>query len=256
MVRDGTLAAAAKRARLKTAYYFTISPAPVTQMIALNAVRFWRERPQEMILAAGLALAAIVAVAGSAGSTPTLPGLQSAQNAPPAPPPLLVRQLPVDQALAINKSIALDSGPNPAALPFSLGKVDAVTRGRALECLTSAIYYEAGQESTDGQRGVAQVVLNRVRHPAFPANVCGVVYEGSTRRTGCQFTFTCDGSLSRQPMLGEWQRARSVAEAALAGYVYRPVGTATHYHADYVVPYWASTLAKSTVVGAHIFYRA
>ena len=226
----------------------------MSQTIALNAARFWRERPQEMILAAGLALAGIVAVAGSAGSTPALPGLQ-AQDAPPAPPPLLVRQLPVDQALAINKGIALDSGPNPAATPFSLGKVDAATRGRALECLTSAIYYEAGQESTDGQRAVAQVVLNRVRHPAFPANVCGVVYEGSTRATGCQFTFTCDGSLNRQPMLGEWQRARSVAEAALAGYVYRPVGNATHYHADYVVPYWASTLTKNAVVGAHIFYR-
>src|SRR4029078_3028279 len=41
----------------------------------------------------------------------------------------------------------------------------------------------------------------------------------------------------------------------LAGYVYKPVGTATHYHADYVVPYWASTLTKNAVVGAHIFYR-
>ena len=254
MGRDWALATEAKRARLKKAYYFTISPLPVTQTIALNAARFWRERPQEMILAAGLALAGIVAVAGSAGSTPTLQGLQS-EDAPPAPPPLLVRQLPADQALAINKSIALDSGPNPAAIPFSLGKVDAATRGRALECLTSAIYYEAGQESADGQRAVAQVVLNRVRHPAFPANVCGVVYEGSTRATGCQFTFTCDGSLTRQPMLGAWQRARSVAEAALAGYVYKPVGNATHYHADYVVPYWASTLTKNAVVGAHIFYR-
>ena len=239
---------------MKKAYYFSISPIPVTQTIALNAARFWRERPQEMILAAGLAVAGIVAIAGSAGSTPTLPGLQS-EDAPPAPPPLLVRQLPADQALAINKSIALDSGPNPAASPFSLGKVDAATRGRALECLTSAIYYEAGQESTEGQRAVAQVVLNRVRHPAFPANVCGVVYEGSTRATGCQFTFTCDGSLNRQPMLGAWQRARSVAEAALAGYVYKPVGNATHYHADYVVPYWASTLTKNAVIGAHIFYR-
>lgn len=255
MGRDWALAATAKRARLKKAYYSTISPLPVTQTIALNAARFWRERPQEMILAAGLALAGIVAVAGSAGSTPTLSGLQSAQDGPPAPPPLLVRQLPVAQALAINKSIALDSGPNPAASPFSLGKVDAATRGRALECLTSAIYYEAGQESADGQRAVAQVVLNRVRHPAFPANVCGVVYEGSTRATGCQFTFTCDGSLNRQPMLGAWDRARTVAAAALAGYVYKPVGTATHYHADYVVPYWASTLTKNAVVGAHIFYR-
>ena len=254
MVPDGTLAATAKRARLKKAYYFSISPVPVTQTIALNAGRFWRERPQETILAAGLALAGIVSVAGSAGSTPTLTGLQS-QDGPPAPPPLLVRQIPADEALAINKSIALDSGPNPAASPFSLGKVDAATRGRALECLTSAIYYEAGQESTDGQRAVAQVVLNRVRHPAFPANVCGVVYEGSTRATGCQFTFTCDGSLNRQPMLGAWQRARSVAEAALAGYVYKPVGNATHYHADYVVPYWASALTKNAVIGTHIFYR-
>ena len=168
---------------------------------------------------------------------------------------MLVRQLPVDQALAINQHIAVDSGPNPAAQPFALGKVDAATRARALECLTSAIYYEAGQESTDGQRAVAQVVLNRVRHPAFPANVCGVVYEGSTRPTGCQFTFTCDGSLTRGPALGAWQRARSVAEAALAGFVYKPVGTATHYHANYVVPYWAPTLTKNAVIGAHIFYR-
>ncbi|NUT00114.1 MAG: cell wall hydrolase [Sphingomonas sp.] len=225
--------------------------------IALNAAQFWRERPQEVILAGALALAGIVALAGAADSTPTLSGIgsEATVSGPPAPPPLLVRQLPVDQALAINQGIALDNGPNPAAQPFALGKVDAATRARALECLTSAVYYEAGQESSDGQRAVAQVVLNRVRHPAFPASVCGVVYEGSTRATGCQFTFTCDGSLSRGPMLGAWQRARTVAEAALAGYVYKPVGNATHYHADYVVPYWAPTLTKNAVIGAHIFYR-
>ena len=242
---------------MKRAYYFTISPRPVTQTIALNAARFWRERPQEVLLAGVVALAGIVALAGSADSTPSLSGVGSNKvaEAPPAPPPMLIRQLPVDQALAINQGIALDTGPNPAARPFSLGKVDAATRSRALECLTSAVYYEAGQESTDGQRAVAQVVLNRVRHPAFPASVCGVVYEGSTRATGCQFTFTCDGSLSRGPALDAWRRAKSVAEAALAGYVYKPVGNATHYHADYVVPYWASTLTKNAVIGAHIFYR-
>lgn len=226
----------------------------MTQTIALNAARLWRERPQEMILAGGLALAGVAAIAGSAYSTPTFSGIGT-QAAPPAPPPLLVRQLPADKAVAINQGIALDTGPNPAARPFSLGNVDQATRARALECLTSAVYYEAGQESTDGQRGVAQVVLNRVRHPAFPASVCGVVYEGSTRPTGCQFTFTCDGSLMRGRMAESWRRARSVAEAALAGFVYRPVGTATHYHANYVVPYWAPTLTKNAVVGAHIFYR-
>ena len=91
--------------------------------------------------------------------------------------------------------------------------------------------------------------------PAFPASICGVVYEGSTRATGCQFTFTCDGSLYRGAEAAGWRRAYKVAEAAISGSVYAPVGNATHYHANYVVPYWAPTLAKNAVVGAHIFYR-
>ncbi|WP_395623059.1 cell wall hydrolase [Sphingomonas daechungensis] len=229
----------------------------MTQTIALQAARFLRERPYEVVMAGAVALAGVIALAGSAGSTPSLSGLPSASDpkALPAPPPLLVRQLPVEQAEAINQGIAIDTGPNPAAKAFSLGSADSAARGRALECLTSAVYYEAGQESPDGQRAVAQVVLNRVRHPAFPANVCGVVYEGSTRATGCQFTFTCDGSLMRGPELGAWNRAKAVAEAALNGYVYKPVGNATHYHANYVVPYWAPTLTKNAIVGAHIFYR-
>ena len=99
------------------------------------------------------------------------------------------------------------------------------------------------------------MVLNRVRHPAFPASICGVVYEGSTKPTGCQFTFTCDGSLSREPDVEGWRRALQVAEAALKGYVYAPVGWATHYHANYVVPYWTSMMAKNAVIGAQLFYR-
>jgi len=227
----------------------------VTKTIALSAAHMWRERPKELLLAGGTALACALVVAGSAWSTPSLRVGSPTAEAPPAPPPMLVRQIAPQQALAFNEQIPLDQGPNPAARPFSLAKADDSARSRALECLTSAIYYEAGQESADGQRAVAQVVLNRVRHPAFPASVCGVVYQGSTRATGCQFTFTCDGSLFRQPSRDAWDRARSVATAALDGYVYRPVGNATHYHANYVVPYWASTLTKNAVVGAHIFYR-
>src|SRR5213075_2579568 len=120
---------------------------------------------------------------------------------------------------------------------------------QALECLASAIYYEAGNQDENGERAVAQVVLNRVRHPAFPASVCGVVYQGSTRATGCQFTFTCDGSLARAPERSAWNRAREVAKAALAGFVQPAVGNATHYHANYVAPYWAPTLAKTAVIG-------
>jgi hypothetical protein len=94
-----------------------------------------------------------------------------------------------------------------------------------------------------------------LRHPAYPKSVCGVVYQGSERRTGCQFSFTCDGSLLRAPAAGAWRAAQEVARAALAGYVEPSVGTATHYHADYVLPKWAFQLAKISQIGAHIFYR-
>jgi hypothetical protein len=126
---------------------------------------------------------------------------------------------------------------------------------RSLQCMTQAIYYEAANEPTDGQRAVAQVVLNRMRSPAYPHSVCGVVYQGSERSTGCQFTFTCDGSLSRVPSAAGWARASAVAAAALSGYVYAPIGWATNYHADYVVPYWAQSLEKIATIGRHIFYR-
>ena len=222
-----------------------------------RAAALWRTHPRETV-AFGVLAATVAALASAAWAVPSLTGLNetaAAKGTLPAPPPLLVKPLDPNTALAENQGITLAAGPNPAALPFTLGKASAGARAQALECLTSAVYYEAGNESADGQRGVAQVVLNRVRHPAFPASVCGVVYQGSTRATGCQFTFTCDGSLYRRPDPAGWDRARKVAAAALAGSVYAPVGWATHYHADYVVPYWASSLAKNAVVGTHIFYR-
>lgn len=126
--------------------------------------------------------------------------------------------------------------------------------GTALRCLTQAIYYEAANESELGKRAVAQIVLNRLRHPEYPNSVCGVVYEGATAPV-CQFSFTCDGSLLRQPMARQWAQSRRVAEAALAGSVVPEVGSATHYHADYVLPRWAYSLGKLRQIGAHIFYR-
>ena len=205
-----------------------------------------------------VALASAAALAGvtySPGNLSKLDSIAEPTAAPPAPVPLLIRNLAPETALKVNAEIPLAGGPNPAARPFVAGAIGTDTRARALECMTSAIYYEAAQESTDGQRAVAQVVLNRVRHPAFPNSVCGVVYEGSTRVTGCQFTFTCDGSMRNAPIPSLWNRARTVAAAALSGSVYAPVGYATHYHANYVVPYWASSLVKTAVEGAHIFYR-
>jgi hypothetical protein len=223
------------------------------QGLRLRAERLLRDYPREAIGLGTLAFAVAVAIGGAAYSTPES-AAPPAGAAPPAPPPLLVRQLPAAQALQVNEEIPLAQGPNPAALPFPF-KGNAEARSRALECLASAVYYEAGSQGDDGERAVAQVVLNRVRHPAFPGSVCGVVYQGSTQATGCQFTFTCDGSLYRRPDAAGWKRAYAVAQAALSGAVFAPVGFATHYHANYVVPYWASTLAKNAIVGAHIFYR-
>lgn len=145
-------------------------------------------------------------------------------------------------------------GSGPAARALS-GLANAVDRERALSCLTAAVYYEAASEPDDGQRAVAQVVLNRMAHPAYPKSVCGVVFQGSERATGCQFTFTCDGALMRKPSRYFWSRAEAVARAALGGYVYAPVGLATHYHTFAVHPYWADSLNFIGQIGAHRFYR-
>ena len=142
----------------------------------------------------------------------------------------------------------------PAARPFT-GFPGFADRLRAEECLALAVYYEAASESKEGQQAVAQVVMNRVRHPAWPNSVCGVVFQGSERQTGCQFTFTCDGALARRPSAQGMVRARMIASAALGGFVFRPVGLATHYHRTDIYPYWAPSLHEVGTIGLHRFYR-
>ena len=142
-----------------------------------------------------------------------------------------------------------------AAAPFSMRNASATDRGRALQCLTSAIYYEAATEPEAGQRAVAQVILNRVRHPAFPNTVCGVIYQGSERTTGCQFSYACDGSMARVPARAYWDRALRVAASALNGSVEADVGMATHYHTYAVTPVWNRSLVMTAAIGAHFFHR-
>ena len=147
-----------------------------------------------------------------------------------------------------------DDAAGPAARPFFAAGSE-LDRARAEQCLTLAIYYEAATEPDDGQRAVAQVVLNRVAHPSYPNTVCGVVFQGSERSTGCQFTFTCDGSLAHRPAAVWWDRARRVARIALAGAVYAPVGLATNYHTLQVHPAWSDSLVPVITIGAHRFFR-
>ena len=223
------------------------------------AARSRQNPPWQVALAAP---AIVLAVASCVPAATLAPSSASALAQPTAVPPVAV----IDQseaealigqgAVAANAALPFAELGFAAASPFAIRGRTGLDQLRSLDCLSQAIYYEAGNESEDGQRAVAQVVLNRVRHPAWPNSVCGVVYQGPMRPGGgCQFTFTCDGSLARSPGGVAWLRARRLAAEALSGRIFAPVGLSTHYHADYVFPAWAPRLAKTTVIGAHIFYR-
>ena len=180
----------------------------------------------------------------AADSTPAVQALASAASTP------ALSAVPIDAALPIT------DGANPAASAFIFQASTPLDQLRSLDCLAQAVYYEARSESEEGQRAVAQVVINRVRHPAWPNSVCGVVYQGPMRiGGGCQFTFTCDGSLGVRPSGLAWDQARRIASEALAGRTYAPVGLATHYHTNAVFPSWAPRLLRIGEIGAHEFYR-
>lgn len=123
------------------------------------------------------------------------------------------------------------------------------------KCLAQAIYYEARSEPRVGQMAVADVVLNRVKSVTYPNSICGVVFQGAERKTGCQFSFTCDGSMKRRLNARLWNQSQMVAAAALSGMRLAVTRQATHYHANYVNPYWAQTLTPTAVIGKHKFYR-
>ncbi len=159
---------------------------------------------------------------------------------------LLVMHAGLDSA----RATTIDSGADTSVNDLT-GNMD-----RAVQCMALAIAYEAGFEPLTGQQAVAEVILNRTRHPAYPKSVCGVVFQGSSRRTGCQFTFTCDGALKRPLSRQLMENTRGIAQSVLSGTSPSQVGGATHYHADYVSPYWAPSLIRITKIGAHIFYRA
>ena len=225
-----------------------------------NAKHQQATRARAAMLVGGLTtVAAIylltVKLSGDGGTSVTteLPRPQNA-TVMGLPPPNLLRPMSTEEAAKLNAERPFVNRPDTPAGRFVL-KTDSEDRARALNCLTQAIYYEAASEGADGGRAVAQVVLNRMHHPGYPSTICGVVYQGAERGNGCQFTFTCDGSLLRAPLTALWTRSRKIAEDALGGKVFAPIGHATHYHADYVLPYWADSLDKTVQIGRHIFYR-
>ncbi|MCZ8375638.1 MAG: cell wall hydrolase [Beijerinckiaceae bacterium] len=140
--------------------------------------------------------------------------------------------------------------------PNYLGLIDPESRKREHRCLAEAIYFESRSEPEEGQAAVAQVVLNRVKSGLYPSSVCGVVYQNRHRYKACQFTFACEGKSLAIQEPEAWDRAQTIARAVMEGTQYNVnVGHSTHYHADYVAPYWSRRLKRTDRIGRHIFYR-
>jgi len=137
------------------------------------------------------------------------------------------------------------------APPLRMSDANPLAAARELDCLAAAVYYEARGEGKAGQAAVAQVVLNRMRHPAYPHSICGVVYQGAQAHS-CQFSFACDGSMRRGKEAGAWREARAVAARALGGYVMAAVGAATSFHTTGVSPGWS--MMRVAQIGSHVFY--
>ena len=129
----------------------------------------------------------------------------------------------------------------------------------ALLCLAANIYHEARSEPLVGQIAVAEVTLNRVESRHFPNTVCGVVKQSSSQ--GCSFSWYCDGRSDKPYENGAFQEA-IVLSTIMLDNENRPLDKrisivgdrATHYHAEYVTPYWSSSYKKIDKVGSHIFY--
>ncbi|WP_230530667.1 cell wall hydrolase [Microvirga roseola] len=208
--------------------------------------------------------AAAAGSTGAAGSltTPIVKRAVTLSSATPAP----MDAMPIEIAAApvVLQSPRLDRDGGVSAVPKDDGAehpryadlIDPDNLSKEQRCLAEAVYFEARSESAEGQAAVAQVVLNRVKSGLYPSTICGVVYQNRHRHLACQFTFACEGKALRIRDAESWDRAKRVASAVLEGKTYlTDVGGATHYHANYVRPYWAKRLKKMDVIGRHIFYK-
>ena len=126
----------------------------------------------------------------------------------------------------------------------------------AVVCLAMAVYFEARDQPLEGQHAVAQVVMNRVADRRWPDNVCDVVFHGGEQRLHrCQFSFYCDGKPDRPYNQEQWRHSLIVGALAYQDLLPNKVEGATHYHATYVLPYWAGHMEVVVRIGEHIFYK-
>lgn len=224
-------------------------PAPVAKAAPVPFVL------DELAATARKSAVELAMVAPALADTPAPPfqvaSLDRTDVAPESPPSLA--------SIALPERLAVLPPPAPGVPPPSPIErlhLSGKTLARAERCLANAIYFEARDQPYKGQVAVAQVVMNRVFSGFYPDDVCGVVYQNADRHLACQFTFACDGKRKVINERGAWARANRIARETLAGKLYEPaVGTATHYHALYVHPYWTRQMRKLVRYGIHSFYR-
>jgi len=178
-----------------------------------------------------------------------------------------VSDSPGDPVAAVDPAIVPDLGVDAAStdtdaaiipdLGVEVASNDEPATHGEKHCLATAIYFEARGESAKGQKAVAEVVLARTRTPGRPSTICGVVYEGSKRKTGCQFSFTCDRTPDIARNGAQWAQAQKIAATVMLtrGKARSVSRGATFYHADYVKPRWARGMVRVAQIGSHIFYR-
>jgi len=129
-------------------------------------------------------------------------------------------------------------------------------------CMALNIYYEARGSNLADRAATADVVMNRVNDSRYPNTICEVVKQGRQHPSGammrnkCQFSWYCDGKHDRPQNEDLWIDAQMLAYQVVHEDKYRGITEgATHYHATYVKPRWASSLQLVGRIGAHIFYR-
>lgn len=237
----------------KAAAFGALAPAPWLK-IRVEAPQTALARPRADVVAALPILPPVkpetTSAPSAAASSPTL-GYAKPETSAEAPFQSLFKSGTAEGTVALPSNL-----PNNMHQWAYAGLNGGVWDKRQQRCLAEAIYFEARGESERGQAAVAQVVLNRVRNPAYPNTICEVVYQNSDWMDSCQFSFACDG---RKEVITEpeaWRRAQRIATDVTAGRIYdRDVADATHYHASWVRPSWRDTMKRVTTIGVHRFYR-
>lgn len=200
----------------------------------------------------------VPAALGQSSSTPAATGMAGAASATPMQmAPVAAEPKSRSRVAKSERAPATDLRTvDPAEKQIYTSLIAPENMAKEQRCLAEAVYFEARSEGEQGRAAVAQVVLNRVKSGLYPNTVCGAVYQNASRHLACQFTFACEGKSLRITEPGPWRDAVRIAREVYDGTTYlADVGASTHYHADYVRPYWARKLKKMDTIGRHVFYK-